>query len=140
MQYWCYHYLQSTVDQMASMLCRFSKRFPIPYSTLFLQGFGTQLCKQFNSDISPSWLALKFAKMEASPFIFYRGSDQLFFLDWSYNGALESFGNSTTRVWIQGDMHVENMGSFMNSGGDVVYEANDFDESLVGPYQLDVWR
>jgi hypothetical protein len=56
----------------------------------------------------------KFRKMAASPFAFYRGSAPLFYADvvrledpWA--------DERTSRVWIQGDLHAENFGTYMDS-------------------------
>ena len=45
-----------------------------------------------------------------------------------------------TRTWLQGDMHAENIGSFENGIGELVYDLNDFDDAVIADYQFDVWR
>lgn len=81
----------------------------------------------------------KFRKMAASPFAFYRGSASLFYADVSRDA--DPFLNAqTSRVWIQGDLHAENFGTYMNGAGVLVFDVNDFDEAYVGPFTWDVKR
>jgi len=94
----------------------------------------------FTENIEDSMANIRFYQMLASPFIFYRGTADLWFLDWTNNTALETYGSYRTLVWIMGDCHIQNFGTFQNSDGYLVYELNDFDQAAVGPYQLDVWR
>jgi uncharacterized protein (DUF2252 family) len=81
----------------------------------------------------------KFRKMAASPFAFYRGSAPLFYAD---VGRLEDpwADERTSRVWIQGDLHAENFGTYMDSAGILVFDVNDFDEAYVGHFTWDLRR
>jgi uncharacterized protein (DUF2252 family) len=85
----------------------------------------------------------KQAKMMASPYSFYRGTDQLYWYDFGQDSRLAQFGNEHTVTWLSGDYHAYNAGSFAQ-GGDkgvlIVYGLNDFDESVIADYQLDLWR
>jgi uncharacterized protein (DUF2252 family) len=68
----------------------------------------------------------KFRKMAATPFAFYRGSAGLFYADMAHED--DPFSNEkTSRVWIQGDLHAENFGTYMNNQGVIVFDVNDFD-------------
>jgi uncharacterized protein (DUF2252 family) len=81
----------------------------------------------------------KFRKMAAGPFPFYRGSAALFYGDMAHEE--DPFSNEqTSRVWIQGDLHAENFGTYMNSEGVLVFDVNDFDESYVAPFTWDMKR
>src|SRR5438105_7961469 len=81
----------------------------------------------------------KFRKMSATPFAFYRGSASLFYADMAHED--DPFSNEqTSRVWIQGDLHAENFGTYMNSQGTFVFDVNDFDEAYVGPFTWDIKR
>ena len=81
----------------------------------------------------------KFRKMAESAFAFYRGSAALFYADVSRDE--DPFLNEqTSRVWIQGDLHAENFGTYMNGAGVLVFDVNDFDESYVGPFTWDMKR
>lgn len=84
----------------------------------------------------------KFCRMATNPFSFFRGADHAFF---RYSGFLrkaypERFLKYAYDTWIQADLHTENFGTWTNSLGEVVYNINDFDESVIGDYQFDVWR
>lgn len=81
----------------------------------------------------------KFRKMAANPFAFYRGSACLFYND------IRDFDDPwaddrTSRVWIHGDLHLENFGTYMNSEGTLVFDVNDFDEAYVGHFSWDLRR
>ncbi len=81
----------------------------------------------------------KFRKMAASPFSFYRGSAALYYADVADDDG--SFLNDqTSRVWIQGDLHAENFGTYMNGAGILVFDVNDFDEAYVAPFTWDLKR
>lgn len=82
----------------------------------------------------------KFRKMAADPFAFYRGSACLFYADMA--GAEEDrwTDERTSRVWIQGDLHAENFGTYLDGAGRVVFDVNDFDEAYVGHVSWDLRR
>lgn len=89
----------------------------------------------------PSAFRRKFRKMAASPFAFYRGSAALFYADMTGDFADDRFLDEwTSRVWIHGDLHAENFGTYMNSSGQLVFNVNDFDEAYVGPFSWDLKR
>jgi uncharacterized protein (DUF2252 family) len=81
----------------------------------------------------------KFRKMAASPFAFYRGSAPLFYADVA---ALDDpwADERTGRVWIQGDLHAENFGTYMDAAGILVFDVNDFDEAYLGHFTWDLQR
>jgi uncharacterized protein (DUF2252 family) len=81
----------------------------------------------------------KFRKMAADPFAFYRGSACVFYAD------MREFEDRwaderTSRVWIHGDLHAENFGTYMNSEGVLTFDVNDFDEAYVGHFSWDLRR
>src|ERR1044072_5741211 len=89
----------------------------------------------------PAAFRRKFRKMAASPFAFYRGSACLFYADMTGTLADDAFlDEQTRRVWIHGDLHAENFGTYMNASGVLVFNVNDFDEAYVGPYIWDLRR
>ncbi|WP_214322317.1 DUF2252 domain-containing protein [Nonomuraea sediminis] len=89
----------------------------------------------------PAAFRRKFRKMAASPFAFYRGSASVFYADMSGPYADGAFlDERTRRVWIHGDLHAENFGTYMNASGVLVFNVNDFDEAYVGPYTWDLKR
>ena len=81
----------------------------------------------------------KFRKMASSAFAFYRGSACLYYADVTRDGDPFAHGEGS-RVWIQGDLHAANFGTYMNSAGRLVFDVNDFDEAYVGPFTWDVHR
>ncbi len=87
----------------------------------------------------PGAFRRKFRKMAADPFAFYRGSAPLFYADLDEH---EDAWNDkrTSRVWIHGDLHAENFGTYMNSDGILVFDVNDFDEAYLGPFTWDLIR
>ncbi|GAA0535028.1 DUF2252 domain-containing protein [Paractinoplanes ferrugineus] len=91
--------------------------------------------------LDPAAFRRKFRKMAASPFAFYRGSASLFYADLTSAFRDDSFlDEHTRRVWIHGDLHAENFGTYMNSSGVLVFNVNDFDEAYVGPFSWDLKR
>lgn len=88
---------------------------------------------------NPAAFRTKFRKMAADPFAFYRGSACLFYADvvrredpWA--------DERTSRIWIQGDLHAENFGTYMDGDGVLIFDVNDFDEAYVGHFTWDVLR
>ncbi|MEH0938603.1 DUF2252 domain-containing protein [Micromonospora psammae] len=91
--------------------------------------------------LDPAAFRRKFRKMAASPFAFYRGSAALFYADQRGDFADDAFlDERTSRVWIHGDLHAENFGTYMNASGQLVFNVNDFDEAYVGPFSWDLKR
>ncbi|MFP5253484.1 MAG: DUF2252 domain-containing protein [Actinomycetes bacterium] len=87
----------------------------------------------------PRAFRVKFRKMAADPFAFYRGSACLFYADMV---AQEDpwADERTAAVWVHGDLHVENFGTYMNSDGRLVFDVNDFDEAYIGHFSWDLRR
>jgi uncharacterized protein (DUF2252 family) len=87
----------------------------------------------------PPAFRTKFRKMAADPFAFYRGSACLFYADVA---AREDpwVDDRTSRVWIQGDLHAENFGTYMDGDGVLIFDVNDFDEAYIGHFTWDVTR
>jgi uncharacterized protein (DUF2252 family) len=75
----------------------------------------------------------KFRKMAADPFAFYRGSACLFYADMRELDDRWA-DERTSRVWIHGDLHAENFGTYMNSEGVLTFDVNDFDEAHLGHF------
>ncbi|MFI2214639.1 DUF2252 domain-containing protein [Streptomyces sp. NPDC020141] len=97
----------------------------------------------------PAAFRVKFRKMAASAFAFYRGTASLFYrdLEQEHTGRGDHGIHSgpylderTSRVWIHGDLHAENFGTYMDSNGRLIFNVNDFDEAYVGPFTWDLKR
>jgi uncharacterized protein (DUF2252 family) len=81
----------------------------------------------------------KFRKMAQDPFSFYRGSACLFYADVA--GSDDRYADErTSRVWIHGDLHAENYGTYVNDAGILVFDVNDFDEAYLGHFTWDLKR
>ncbi|MBO2449794.1 DUF2252 domain-containing protein [Actinomadura barringtoniae] len=88
---------------------------------------------------SPAEFRRRFRKMASDPFAFYRGSACLFYADVKDDDDPWA-DERTGRVWIQGDLHAQNFGTYMNDDGVFVFDVNDFDEAYVGHFTWDVKR
>jgi len=87
----------------------------------------------------PDAFRQKFRKMAAGPFAFYRGSACLFYADMGREEDRWA-DERTSRVWIQGDLHAENFGTYMDGDGVFVFDVNDFDEAYLGHFTWDIKR
>jgi uncharacterized protein (DUF2252 family) len=87
----------------------------------------------------PKAFRRKFRTMAADPFSFYRGTACLFYAD--LEGREDRWADErTSRVWIQGDLHAENFGTYMNGAGVLVFDVNDYDEAYLGHFTWDLQR
>jgi len=77
--------------------------------------------------------------MAADPFAFYRGSACVFYADVADQEDRWA-DERTGRVWIQGDLHAENFGTYMDGAGMLIFDVNDFDEAFVGHFTWDLQR
>ncbi|MFC5032683.1 DUF2252 domain-containing protein [Streptomyces sp. So13.3] len=104
-----------------------------------LDVFGTTFGELLAAD--PAAFRVKFRKMAASAFAFYRGTACLFYSDLEDGKDSGPYVNQRTgRVWIHGDLHAENFGTYMDANGRLVFNVNDFDEAYVGPFTWDLKR
>jgi len=87
----------------------------------------------------PDAFRTKFRKMAADPFAFYRGSACVFYADVADREDRWA-DDRTGRVWIQGDLHAENFGTYMDGSGVLIFDVNDFDEAFVGHFTWDLQR
>lgn len=90
-------------------------------------------------EADPDAFRLRFRKMAADPYAFYRGSASVFYADMADLGD-QWADDRTSRVWIQGDLHAGNFGTYMNSEGALAFDVNDFDEAYVGHFSWDLRR
>ncbi|UQA96015.1 DUF2252 domain-containing protein [Streptomyces halobius] len=101
--------------------------------------FGTAFGELLAAD--PAAFRVKFRKMAASAFAFYRGTACLFYRDLDDGKETGPYlDERTSRVWIHGDLHAENFGTYMDSTGRLIFNVNDFDEAYVGPFTWDLKR
>ena len=90
-------------------------------------------------EADPAAFRGKFRTMASDPHAFYRGSACLFYAD--VTGADDPFvDDESSRIWVHGDLHVENFGTYLNSDGLLVFDVNDFDEAYLGHFTWDLQR
>lgn len=122
---------------MTKLTDQLLKEKPASRQKFIVESFTSNYADLIAGD-SSAWRG-KFRKMSESAFAFYRGSAALFYADVSRDK--DPFLNAqTSRVWIQGDLHASNFGTYMNSAGVYVFDVNDFDEATVAPFTWDVKR
>lgn len=91
---------------------------------------------QFNQNRDPELVKLKYERMRADVFTFFRGTCHLFYQDWSQDSPL----NQAPPVWNCGDLHLENFGTYKGDNRLVYFDINDFDEGSLAPCTWDVTR
>jgi len=82
----------------------------------------------------PALIPIKYDRMAASPFGFYRGAVPVMAHDLSLGP------NTGIFTQLCGDAHVRNLGAFAALDGRIVFDINDFDETIRGPFEWDVKR
>jgi uncharacterized protein (DUF2252 family) len=82
----------------------------------------------------PELVPVRYGRMLASAFTFYRGAAAIMAND------LASAPSSGLRVQLCGDAHLSNFGVFQAPDRRLVFDINDFDETLPGPFEWDVKR
>ena len=82
----------------------------------------------------PELLPIRHGRMLVSPFTFYRGAALPMAAD------LATTPTSGLRVQLCGDAHLSNFGAFASPERRLVFDVNDFDETLPGPFEWDVKR
>jgi uncharacterized protein (DUF2252 family) len=82
-----------------------------------------------------TWLVpVRRVRMAISPFTFYRGSARIMAADLAHTPV------SGINTQICGDAHLANFGSYASPERRLVFDLNDFDETLPGPWEWDVKR
>ena len=82
----------------------------------------------------PELLPIKWSHMKASPFGFFRGAVPVMAAD------LAGLPRTGLMAQLCGDAHVQNLGAFEAPDGRLIFDINDFDETIVGPWEWDVKR
>ena len=82
----------------------------------------------------PELVPIRHGRMLVSPFTFYRGAALVM--------AADLAGTPTTglRTQLCGDAHLSNFGAYASPERRLVFDINDFDETLPGPFEWDVKR
>ncbi len=79
-------------------------------------------------------IPIRYGRMLASPFAFYRGAAAIMAYD------LAQTPNSGINVQACGDCHLLNFGGFATPERNIVFDINDFDETSIAPWEWDVKR
>lgn len=102
-----------------------------------------KLIQAFDRQRNPKILTQKYIKMRKNAFGFFRGTCHLFYRDLPQEWEL----NLAPFVWICGDLHLENFGTYKgeNYSGElrqrqVYFGINDFDEGVLAPCTWDITR
>ena len=82
----------------------------------------------------PELVPIRYGRMLVSPFTFYRGAAMIMAQD------LAATPRSGLTVQCCGDAHLSNFGAFASPERRLVFDVNDFDETLPGPWEWDVKR
>src|ERR1700678_518781 len=82
----------------------------------------------------PALVAMKNQLIAASPFGYFRGAVPVMAYD------LSLMGHTGICSQLCGDAHVRNLGAFAGPDGRIVFDINDYDETIVGPFEWDVKR
>ena len=82
----------------------------------------------------PELVSVRYGRMLASPFAYFRGSALAMASD------LAATPKSELTVQLCGDAHLSNFGIFMSSEDRLFFDMNDFDETTPGPWEWDVKR
>jgi uncharacterized protein (DUF2252 family) len=82
----------------------------------------------------PELIPIRWGRMSHTPFTFYRGSASVMAADLSHTPI------SKVKVQLCGDSHALNFGAFATPERNVVFDLNDFDETLPGPWEWDLKR
>ncbi len=93
-----------------------------------------ELLKEWDRGRLLHLLPIRYARMRESPFAFFRGAAALMAAD------LASTPITGIRVQACGDCHVANFGGFGTPERQLVFDINDFDETLPAPWEWDVKR
>jgi uncharacterized protein (DUF2252 family) len=82
----------------------------------------------------PELVPIRYGRMLVSPFTFYRGAALIMASD------LSTTPRSGLTAQVCGDAHLSNFGIFGSPERNLVFDCNDFDETLPGPWEWDVKR
>jgi uncharacterized protein (DUF2252 family) len=98
------------------------------------RGDPVELLEEQAASRVPELVPIRYGRMLVSPFTFYRGAAKLM--------AADLAGAQATGLPVQlcGDAHLSNFGGFASPDRRLVFDINDFDETLPGPFEWDLKR
>ena len=92
------------------------------------------LLEEQNATREPDLVPVRHGRMMVSPFTFYRGAAKIMAAD------LEHTPRAGLEVQLCGDAHLSNFGVFASPERELLFDLNDFDETLPGPFEYDLKR
>ena len=92
------------------------------------------LLQEQNLTREPDLVPVRHGRMVVSPFTFYRGTARIMAAD------LDGTPTAGLNVQLCGDAHLSNFGAFASPERRLLFDLNDFDETLPGPFEYDVKR
>jgi uncharacterized protein (DUF2252 family) len=92
------------------------------------------LLEQQNVTREPDLVPVRHGRMLVSPFTFYRGAAKVMAAD------LKETPTAGLTVQLCGDAHLSNFGAYASPERRLLFDVNDFDETLPGPFEYDVKR
>jgi len=92
--------------------------------------------ERYNRGREAERLAIKYARMRSSPFVFLRGTAHIFYEDWPRHSPL----NAAPKTWICGDLHLENFGGYRAANDSECFDVSDFDEAALAPVTWELAR
>src|SRR5512132_2477309 len=92
------------------------------------------LLEEQNVAREPDLVPVRHGRMLVSPFTFYRGAAKIMAAD------LDGTPTAGLQVQLCGDAHLSNFGVFASPERLLLFDLNDFDETLPGPFEYDVKR
>jgi len=93
-----------------------------------------KLLRAQDADRQQDLVPIRWGRMSASPFTFYRGSAALMAAD------LAPLPRTGLQVQLCGDAHLSNFGMYASPERSLLFDVNDFDETLPGPFSWDIKR
>ena len=92
------------------------------------------LLEEQNTTREPDLVPVRHGRMMVSPFTFYRGAAKIMAAD------LKDTPTAGLEVQLCGDAHLSNFGVYASPERELLFDLNDFDETLPGPFEYDVKR
>ncbi|HYO20177.1 MAG TPA: DUF2252 domain-containing protein [Dermatophilaceae bacterium] len=92
------------------------------------------LLEEQNTTREPDLVPVRHGRMLVSPFTFYRGAAKIMATD------LKDTPRAGLTTQLCGDAHLSNFGVFASPERELLFDLNDFDETLPGPFEYDVKR
>ncbi len=93
-----------------------------------------ELVARSMQDRVPALINLKYELMLGSPFAYFRGAAPVMAAD------LAALANTGIECQICGDAHARNLGAYASPDGRLLFDINDFDETIAAPFEWDLKR